>query len=409
MMMDLVMAWRNIFRNPRRTALTVLAIAFACLLLVFMLSFQFGSYETMIDISVSVSTGHLQVQARGYQDERNLWQAVDDTDALVALLSARPEIRAFSFRASAFALVSSDTRTEGVLITGIDPGREKDVSTVASLVREGSYLSGDTPYGALVGRRLARNLSIDIGDELTVLGQGRDGSVAAAVFTVSGIFESGIEAVDRNTLMIGLGDFQETFSMEGGVHQAVILLDRLGSVTPVKQALAQALSGFPDLRVLDWMELTPGLLQSIQMDLVGGIIMYLILIIVVAFSIFNTFLMAIFERTREFGVMAALGVSPLRLMKLVIMESMAMTLLGLILGMVLGICVTLYFQHQGIAIPGTEDIFRQYGLPDRFYPRMTPITVLAGPLLVFVITVLSAIVPALKLRTLKPVEAMAHV
>jgi ABC-type lipoprotein release transport system permease subunit len=408
-MMDLIMAWRNIFRNIRRTTLTVLAIAFACLLLVFMLSFQFGSYETMIDISVSVSTGHLQIQARGYKDDQDIRQAMDETAVLSAVLDDRPDIRAFSFRAGAFALVSSATRSEGILITGIEPDREKNVSTVTSLVRSGAYLSDQTPYGALIGHRLARNLGIGVGEELTVLGQGRDGSVAAAVFSVSGIFESGIDAVDRNTLMIRLSDFQDTFFMDGGIHQAVILLDRLGSVAPVKQALSEALSGYPDLLVLDWMELTPGLLQSIQMDLVGGGIMYLILIIVVAFSIFNTFLMAIFERTREFGVMTALGVSPFRLMKLVLMESMAMTLLGLILGMTLGIVVTLFFQHHGIAIPGTEEIFRQYGLPDRFYPRLTPITVFAGPLVVFVITVLSAIIPALKLRGLKPVEAMTHV
>lgn len=408
-MIDLKMALRNIFRNPRRTILTILAISFACLLLVFMLSFQFGSYEAMINTTVKISTGHLQVQARGYQDDRHIWQTIDDPSHVARILDAMPDITAWTFRAQAFSLVSSAKRTDGVLITGIDPNREKHVSTITSLIREGAYLTDDDAYGALLGKKLAKNLGVSVGDDLTVLGQGRDGSVAASVITVKGIFESGVDAVDRNTLMMRLNDFKDMYFMNKGVHQAVITVASLKQVAPVKRALQQKLGASDGLAVLDWMEIMPGLLQSIQMDLVSGAIMYLILVIVVAFSIFNTFLMAIFERTREFGVMMAMGTSPLRLMKLVLMESTAMTLLGIGLGMILGTAITLYFQHKGIYIPGTEEIFEQYGIPDRLYPKLSWITLFAGPLVVFVITFISSIFPALKLRSLKPVEAMNHV
>ncbi|MBU1170929.1 MAG: ABC transporter permease [Proteobacteria bacterium] len=403
------MALRNIWRNPRRTWLTILAIAFASLLLVFMLSFQFGSYEAMINTSVRISTGHLQVQARGYQKDRNIWQAVNDPNDLATILNSMPDIVAWTFRANAFSLVSSEKRTDGVQITGIEPEREKQVSTLKDLIRKGSYLGEVDLYGALVGDRLARNLGVVPGDSLTVLGQGRDGSMAASVLTVTGVFESGIDAMDRNVLMIRLEDFQEIFFMGGGVHEAVLTVSSLKKVSLVKKELTDRLALVKGLVVLDWMEIMPGLLQSIQMDLVSGCIMYLILVIVVAFSIFNTFLMAIFERTREFGVMMAMGTSPFRLMKLVLIESMAMTLLGIVLGMVLGSLVTLYFQHQGIYIPGTEDIFKQYGIPDRLFPRLSLLTLTAGPGLVFCITFISSVFPALKLRKMKPVEAMSHV
>jgi ABC-type lipoprotein release transport system permease subunit len=405
-MIDVTMAIRNIWRNPRRTVLTLAAIAFACLCLVFMLSFQFGCYDAMINSSVKINTGHLQVQADGYLAERDIRDAVTDTAVVSAVLNRTPGIEAWSFRANAFSLVSSSNRTMGVLVTGIDPDREKKVSTLASLVRDGSYLDSGAPMGAMIGDRLARNLGVKPGDELTVLGQGMDGSVAASVLTVRGIFSSGLEEMDRNVLVMPLADFQSVYSMGDAVHEAVVTVSSLRDVAGVKRSLIRQLAGKGHLRVYDWMEILPGLLQGIQMDLVSGMIMYLILVIVVAFSIFNTFLMAILERTREFGVMMALGASPGRLMKIVLFESTAMTLIGIGLGMVLGSLVTLYFQKHGIYIEGTGDILKQYGIPDRLYPKLSPVTLFAGPTVVFVITFVSSIVPALKMRRMKLTDAL---
>lgn len=403
------MALRNIWRNPRRTALTLGAIAFACLVLVFMLSFQFGCYEAMINTSVKISTGHLQVQAEGYLKDREIHQAIASPSELARILDSTPGIEAWTIRSNAFALVSSARRTTGVLISAIDPEKEKRVSTMAALVRKGTFLDKNKPYGTLLGERLARNLGVTTGDELTLLGQGKDGSVAASVMTVQGIFESGVEDMDRNVLLMNLADFNDVFTMDGAAHLAVITVSSLKMVSTVKKNLSKRLNAIDHLRVYDWMEILPGLLQSIQMDLVSGSIMYLILVIVVAFSIFNTFLMSIFERTREFGVMMAFGTTPGRLMRLVMLESAAITVFGIVLGMILGSLVTLYYQSHGIYIEGTADILRQYGIPERLYPRLSLLTLMAGPALVFVITFVSSVIPALRIRRMKPVEAMSHV
>lgn len=403
------MALRNIWRNPRRTALTLGAIAFACLVLVFMLSFQFGCYEAMINTSVKISTGHLQVQAEGYLKDREIHQAIDSPSDLAKILDSTPGIEAWTIRSNAFALVSSARRTTGVLISAIDPEKEKRVSTMAALVRKGTFFDKNKPYGTLIGERLARNLGVTTGDELTLLGQGKDGSVAASVMTVQGIFESGVEDMDRNVLLMNLADFNDIFTMDGAIHLAVITVSSLKTVSTVKKNLSKRLNTIDHLRVYDWMEILPGLLQSIQMDLVSGSIMYLILVIVVAFSIFNTFLMSIFERTREFGVMMAFGTTPGRLMRLVMLESAAITVFGIVLGMILGSLVTLYYQSHGIYIEGTADILRQYGIPERLYPRLSLLTLMAGPALVFVITFVSSVIPALRIRRMKPVEAMSHV
>jgi len=412
MSIELKMAWRNLLRNPRRTILTITAIAFACMILVFMLSFQFGCYETMINASVKISTGHLQVMAKGYLADKKMRLVIKDKDQVARVLNRVSGIHAYTFRANGFCLVSSDKRTYGVALTGIDPIREANVSTLKSLVRKGRYIEPDDRYAVLMGEHLSRNLKVDINDDITVLGQGRDGSIAAAVLTISGIFNSGIDEFDRNVMMMALEGFQDVFSMGKSVHEAVITTNSLGDVARVQQQIQTEFHGGgenEDLMVPDWMDIMPGLLQGIQMDLVSGIIMYVILIVVVAFSIFNTFLMAIFERTREFGVMMAIGTTPSRVTTLVMFESICMTLIGMILGIVIGSMMTLYFQKYGIYIAGTEDILKSYGIPDRLYPRLSLMSITAGPLVVFLITIASAVFPALKIRRLKPVDAMTTV
>ncbi|MBT8372397.1 MAG: FtsX-like permease family protein [Deltaproteobacteria bacterium] len=403
------MAWRNIWRNSRRTILTICAIAFASLLLVFMLSFQFGSYETMINTSVKIQTGHLQVQAENYQEKKNIRLVVPEPEKIATMLDAISHIQAYTFRGQAFSLVSSNQRTYGVVVTGIDPDREPTVSRLKSLIRQGAFLSKDDTHQALVGRLLAKNLRVQLGDELTLVGQGRDGSIAAAVVEVKGIFGSGIDEFDRASLHIPLKIFQEIYSMQGAVHEVVVIADALRYVDEIKRSVKKNLVSLninKSLTAMDWNELMPGLRQSIEMDLISGLIFYLLLVLVVAFSILNTFLMAIFERTREFGILMAIGTTPGRLTKVLLIESMTMTLAGIVAGIVVGSMITLYFQSHGIDFSGASELLSQFGITGRMYPKLSLLSAVSGPLAVMIITFFAALYPALKVRRMRPVEAM---
>ena len=235
--------------------------------------------------------------------------------------------------------------------------------------------------------------------------------MAATVARVTGIYDSGMDEFDRNAIHIPLAEFQDAFSMGPAVHEMVVLAHNLTKVPEIKASVRKSLPAVASdskLTALDWDELMPGLRQAIRMDLVSGAISYLILIMVVAFSILNTFLMAILERTHEFGVMMAMGARPGRLTNLVLAESAGMTLVGVAVGMLLGCLLTAYFQVHGIDLAGSSEILRQYGIPSRLYPRLTLLSATAGPGVVFVITLLSALYPALKIRRLKPVEAMNY-
>jgi ABC-type lipoprotein release transport system permease subunit len=410
--MELLMAWRNVWRNPRRTILTILAIAFACMLLIFMLSLQFGTYDVMINAAVGSQTGHVQVFAKGYDKDRKMRRVIDDPSAVADILERAPGLEGFTFRANAFALLSSEDRTYGGVVTGIDPRSEVRVSTIRSTIRQGEYLAPGDVNAAVVGGLLAKNLHVGVGDELVVLGSGRDGSVAATVLIIKGIFVSGLDSYDRSAIQIPLDYFQDVFAMRGAVHEAVGVCSTLYGVGGAQAFISSHLHSIgqkPSLVCKRWDELMPGLIQSIQMDLGGGIIMYAILLVVVAFSIMNTFLMAVFERTREFGTLMAIGARPGRLTRMLLYESAFLAICGLILGVGIGVALTLYAGNAGIPLGGGEGMLRQYGISNRIHPLLTWITCTAGPAAVFCITMLTALYPALKVRTLKPVEAMRAV
>ncbi len=411
---DMKMALRNIWRNPVRTILTMSAIAFASIILVFMLSFQLGSYEAMVNSSVKIHTGHFQIQAKGYNEKQNMRYVISSPRDIAEALDKVKGIQTYTFRANGFSLVSSETRTMGVLVTGVDPVNEALVSTIKVLVKQGEYFGKNDRDKAIVGRLLARHLKVKVGDELTILGQARDGSIAAGIVTIKGIFSSGFDKFDRSSVQIPLDYFNDLFGMHGSVHEIVCTANSLFDVNNIINRLRGKLGKFQGKKdkqivILDWKKLVPGLVQGIKLDLASAIVFYFILVLVVAFSILNTFLMAILERTKEFGVMLALGVKPLRLLKLVLMESSFLTFGGVFIGGTIGCLITLWFQTKGIDLSGTSEILKEYGMKGIVYPKLSIISALAGPVLVFILTLAAALYPALKVKKLTPVKAMNHV
>lgn len=192
-------------------------------------------------------------------------------------------------------------------------------------------------------------------------------------------------------------------------HVIALSLDDLGSVPALMAPLQTAISGQDGLVVLDWQTLTPGLKQAIQADFTSAWFMYGVLIILVAFSVLNTQLMSVLERTREFGVIMALGIKPRRLAMLVLLETFLMALLGLLIGVLLGTLVAAYFAETGFAYPGMDEMAQKFNMPAVMYPSLKPLALVLGPAVVFVFCLFAAIYPALKLYTLRPVEAMRAV
>ena len=404
-MEDLLLSWRNIWRNPRRSTLTILAVFFATGLLVFMLSFQFGAYDDMISSSVRLSTGHLQVQARGYNERPNIRKSIENPKKLFDKVMAMGGVESGVMRSETSVLAAGAERSSGMLITGVHPDAERKASSLPEQIKQGRYLRENDRGVAVIGALAAEKLKIGLGDECTLLGQAKDGSIAAAIVEIIGIYRTGIDELDRTTMQVELSDFDTIFGMEGSVHRIVFNMLDLQSVSPLVETLTKD-PDFSGLQVLSWDALSPGLKQSIELDLIGGVIMYAILIVVVAFSILNTFFMAIFERTREFGVLMSIGTKPGRLIKIIMAESMAMTMIGVCPGILAGVGVTLIFSHYGIGMGESAELMTQYGFKDRMYPKLSVLSVVTGPAVICVVTFVTAAVPALKIPGMKPVEAL---
>jgi ABC-type lipoprotein release transport system permease subunit len=407
--LNLRMAWRNIWRQKRRTWLTALAMVFSNVLLVFMICLQFGSYEMMINNTLRMFGGQLQVQSAGYQDEQKMRQSIAGVRALAQSVRKRFPAASVAARANAFVLLSSEDRSFATQVVGVEPGHEPGLSTVPGLITEGRYLDGLDAPEVVIGSVMARNLKVTAGDELTFLGNGRDGSFAAGVVRVVGIFDSGSADLDRSLVQVPLGYFQESFAMGDAGHVIAMSVGALSGVQATVSAIETMLDGRGELVVLDWEALNPGLKQAIQADMASAWFMYGVLIILVAFSVLNTQLMSVLERTREFGVIMALGIKPRRLALLVLLETFLMALLGLLIGVALGAAVNGYFATYGFAYPGMDEMTARFNMPSVIYPAVGLFPILLGPSVVFVFCLFAAVYPALKLYGLRPVEAMGAV
>jgi ABC-type lipoprotein release transport system permease subunit len=400
------MAWRNLWRHKRRTWLTTTAMIFSNVLLVFMISLQFGSYDMMINNTLQAFSGHIQVQHEGYNDNPKIRSSIPDIVPLADRMRHSVPDVSIAARGSAFALASSEQRSLGIQVIGVEPDFEPAVSTFPGLISQGSFLQNSDAAEIVIGAVLARNLKVSVGDELTLLGSGMDGSFAAGVVTIKGIFDSGSADIDRSLAEVPLAYFQDTFAMREHGHSIVVAVDGLENVEAARAAVESRVEGLDGITVLEWELLHPGLKQAIQADLSSAWFMYGVLIILVAFSVMNTQLMSVLERTREFGVITALGIKPRKLASLVMLETALMASLGLLIGLVLGWMLAMYFNSVGFSYPGMEEMAAKFNLPSQMYPSVTFFSMLLGPSVVFLFCLLAAIYPSLRLFRLQPVEAM---
>lgn len=401
------MAWRNIWRHKRRTWLNMAGIGFSVFLFVFIMPIQFGAYDMMIDATLRMHTGYAQIQKAGYKDKPVIYNAIENAEGLADKIRNSHEFEAVAVRASAFALMSSVKRSYGGEILGVQTRYEPKLSIIPSHIKQGRFFSGDDAQEMILGISLARDLRVKVGDVVTVLGTGKDGSLAATVIPVVGIFETGSSDVDRYTAEIPLHTFQSLFSMGNSAHNISIIGNSIRNIDAIPQQLAKFIHNGDGLVALSWDELMPGIKQTLQMDEAGGFLFMLVLVIVVVFSILNSFLMLVLERTKEFGLMLALGDRPVNISKLVMLESFLMTTVALIAGTVVAIAINYYFLENGLRFPGIREFTQAYNMPlDVMYPKFDSFTVLFGPIVVFLSTNVAAWLPLVRIHRLNPVDAM---
>jgi putative ABC transport system permease protein len=399
------LAWRNLWRRPQRTALSLASIAIVAGLLAFMLSYQIGVYDTLKVATLRILDGYAQLQPRGYADDPGIERAIADPERLAARAAALPGVSVAAPRVNGFAVLAHGERSFAAAVIGVDPAREAQISSIAGLVRQGRYLERGDTDSAVIGEVLARNLGVGVGGKVTVLGSGQDGSVAADVLQVRGIYRSGIAELDRSILEMPLSRAQDTFAMPGAANTIALGGPSLAGVDAALPALRHLAAGH-GVAARGWKDLEPALSDGVTLKYAASMMFYATLVVVVAFIILNTLLMSVLERTREFGMLLAVGMRPGQIGAMIWLELLMLAVAGCAIGLAIGGGVAVWLSIVGIDMSGLGPVLAQYGLPTRLYPQVSAFSLLAGPGAILAAIVAGGIVPFARVSRLTAASAM---
>jgi ABC-type lipoprotein release transport system permease subunit len=404
-MLTLKMAWRNIWRNRRRTLITMGSIVMAVVLSAVMASMQQGQYDQMIDNTVGSFTGHIQVQAPGYFDKPSLDNSLELNDSLIDATRNHPEILAVIPRIDSYALAGGYKKTKAGMVIGIDIEAEKLLSKPHEKVIQGSYFTSNYQHGVLVAEGLADFLDVEVGDSLVMLGSGYHGVSAADLIPVIGILKFGITDMNNSIMYLPLNTAQEFYGAYNRVTSLALLTRNPEKVAEIANDLESTLP--TDLEVYDWMELVPELIQAIQADRGSGYIILMVLYMVVGFGILGTVLMMTAERKYEFGVMLAIGTAKMRIAGMLILEMAILIFFGTITGILASLPVIYYFHFNPMEFTGqAAEAIREYGMEPFIRFSTDPEILFIQATIVAVMAIIISIYPLLHTRKLHPVEAM---
>jgi len=404
---EAMLAWRNVWKNKRRTVLTLLTIMVGCAMIIFSRAFQDGGYGKMIEDSIASNTGHIQIHEKGFWENQSIDYAFKPDDKLMTYLRTNPAVDSYTRRIHAAGLVSYGNNTYGALIQAVEPDTEKKVSNLHEAIQPGGrYLVADDGKNIIMGATLAKNLKVKVGDTVAVISQGFDGSIAAANVVIVGIFKSRNPRYDQSTIMMSFGQAAETFTMMDYISSIAVRLKQTGDMEKVRDEI-RGLPGSKLLEVMGWDELLPELIQHIVMDDLFAKIFYVVLLLIIAFGVLNTIQMSVFEPAARTGIMMAIGTRPSQIVAMVLFESVYISFIGSLLGILLGSAISYYFTVFPIDFSEYQKELAEFNQITTILPtKLTVANVMTTAFFTFCIGVLFSIAPARRASRLRPLDAI---
>jgi putative ABC transport system permease protein len=402
------LAWRNLWRNRRRTLITITAVVFATWFVIAMRGIQLGTYEHNITFSLNLFSGYLQLQHPGYLQNPSLQKSFRFDDGMRELLDRDERVKGYAPRVYAEGLLSFGDNSHGTAIFGIDPSVEQRVTRLVRQLHEGRMLASTTAAEIVVGKTMLKNLRAQVGDEVVILSQGYDGSLGNAKFRIVGTVKTGLADFDRSAVFMGIEALQELLRMQGRVNVVAVALHDLHDVANVTEELNASLDT-ATVRALPWEDVMPDLKQGIDLDNYSGILYLGILLVIVAFGILNTVLMSVTERFREFGILLAVGTPQRMLVRLVLIETIFITMIGIVIGNILGLAVNWYFSVEPIVFTGEfAQMYEEYG----FLPVMRSVvqasSFINSSVSVLLISLVSALYPLRRVAKLEALKGIRY-
>ena len=405
--MLITIAWRNLWRNHRRSLIMLAAIAIGLWGMIWMTALMRGMVDQMIDDAISTLSGHIQIHAEGYMDDPSIGHTLPDVTQnpqLHTLLNSQ-QVTAWSQRIRVPAVIRSERDVYGITLVGIDPQREKGLSFIADSVMDGQYLKSIDDKHVLLGRKLIEQLETKLGRRIVIMSQDPDNNIAERGFRIGGIYDTDLQATETSYVFAGIETVRKMLKMGSGVSEISLLghdyrhLD--GLAIEVRAAAGAA-------ETKTWLQLDP--YMASMLDVMDGFIFvwFGIIFLSLSFGLINTLLMAVFERTREIGLIQALGMPPGNILFMVLIESLIMLVIGLIAGNLLSWLTILPIQ-DGIDISGVAEGLEWAGMSSTLLPAVKTSDVLLANAIVLVLGVAASLFPAWRASRKVPVEAITRI
>jgi ABC-type lipoprotein release transport system permease subunit len=409
MILYLRLAWRNVWRQRRRTFLIAAGMGVTMAMLVFYDGLIGGFEQAIYGNAIQLLGGNIQVHAAGYNEKigRKPLLPLADPDAVVQAAEARPEVVAASKRIVTGGLVTNREGAFAVSVIGIETDKEARITPVAANITKGRYLNPDDGDVIVIGQGLATAMNVEVGDRITMVGNATHEQTRQRTMTVVGIYDVGVPSVEKAMIYLSLKEAQDLFGLEGQVTEVVVSLKQIGQEPPVVEAIQRAVPGcevdtwitsFPDLK--QTMEMKTGVMQALGIFLLG----------IAAIGILNLLMMAVFERTREIGIIGALGLKPYQITFLFLLEGILIGLLGAFFGAILGTLLNGTLSVVGLDYSQFANLTEYTALiSGKIYPQLAPLKVIQHSVTVAVISALAALYPAMQASQREPAEALHYV
>ena len=363
-----------------------------------------GMLVSRIRTVIDEETGHVQMHHPNFSDEYESKFIINDTPDVLKILHNIPEIIQINQRILVNGMLSTPTGTAGVQVLGIDTSTEYTYSSLKQKIREGNGFAPNKKNQAIIGKKLADKMKLQIGSKMVLMFNDTTNNLVSSAFRVSAIYQSSNTPLDERLIYVAGKELTDLIGISGQIHEIGLKLNHDKDVDPVANKLRKLLL---NLKVETWKEISPETEFMVKTVDSYSYIILIIIMIALAFGILNTMLMAIMERTREIGMIAALGTSKIRIFFLVLLETVFLTLGGAPLGLLLGWLASAYFNKNGLDLSGMgEEMMGNYGFKTMIYPEFPPEKIIPVMLIVVVTALLSSILPALKAINMKPIDAL---
>ena len=398
-------AFRNVWRNKVRSLIVILAVTLGLAGGIFTVSIITGMVEQKIRMGINIEISHIQVHHPDFLKNSESRYTIPQADSIASIISGMSGVRAVCTRSRITGMAASPNSAAGIQIIGLDPLKEKMVSTLYTTIHDssGGYFTGTRKNQVVIGRKLADKLKVRLKSKVVIRFQNIDGNLTEAAFSVNGIFQTSNTVFDESTVFVKKSDLDLVTEEDNGIQEIAIILDDIENIPAAEAALKKRL---PGLEVQNWMELRPdmGMITSaisIEVYAILGIILFAL-----AFGIVNTMLMIVFERTRELGMLMAVGMSKSRVFRMIMLETIFLTVIGGVVGMILSFTLVSFFHQHGIDLSAFSKGLGAYGIDPKIYPYISREFYINLTVMILCTGILSAVMPARKALKLKPVEAI---